>query len=136
VQLEVGEVGEPDERRQVVGEHEVDRAPVRADRHRGRPHPLRAVAGRVLLVEVLRLDAVRVALERERPPLQMRQHVRRDARVVVDHVALGEPGGGIEDLVEVGEGQRPALDVDLDPFRLRHPFERSDWDIGCSASSP
>jgi hypothetical protein len=80
------------------------------------------VAGRVLLVEVLRLDAVRVALERERAPLEVRQHGRRDPRVVVDHVALREPGGRVEDLVEVGEGERAPQDVDLDPFRLRHPL--------------
>src|SRR5581483_12144024 len=32
---------------------------------------------------------------------------------------LGEPGDGIEDLVEVGQLQRPALDVDLDVLALR-----------------
>ena len=125
VQLQVGEVGQPDQRRQVVGEHEVDRAPVGADRDRGRPDPVRPVAGRVLLVEELRVDAVRIALERERTPLEVREHEGRDPRVVVDHVALGERGLGIQDLVEVGEREPAAEHLDLDPLRLRHPLERT-----------
>ena len=50
----------------------------------------------------------------------MRQQHRRDARVVVDHLALGEAGLGIEDLVEVGERQRPPVDLDLHALRRRH----------------
>ena len=66
------------------------------------------------------LDPVGVALERQRPVAQVRQHVRRDARVVVDHLALGEADCGIQDLVEVGERQAAAADVDVDAVARRH----------------
>ena len=42
----------------------------------------------------------------------MRQERRSDARVVGDQVALGEAGLGEQDLVPVGELQRPAVDGD------------------------
>src|SRR5215207_3046501 len=43
-------------------------------------YPLRRVRGALLLVEVAALDAVRVALERERAIAQVRQEHRCDAR--------------------------------------------------------
>ena len=66
-------------------------------------HPVRAVVGAVLLVEELLVDAVRVADARQRPVVQVAEHDRRDPRVVVDHVPLREPRGGVHDLVEVRE---------------------------------
>ena len=101
VQLEVGEVGGPDERGNVVGQAEVDVALVVAAPDRRGLHPLRAVRGALLLVEELALDAVGVALHGQRPAVQVRDQDRRHARVVVDHLALGEAGLRIEDLVEV-----------------------------------
>src|SRR5262249_35804980 len=59
-----------------------------------------------------RVHAVRVALEGERPVLQVRHHPPADARVVVDHVGLGEPGRGVEHLVQVGQLELPALEFD------------------------
>ena len=67
----------------------------------------------LLLVEVPALDAVRVALERQGTVAQVRQQHGRDARVVVDHLALGEPDLGIHDLVQVRERELCVrLDVD------------------------
>ena len=114
VQLEVGEVGQPHERRQVVGEAEVDRARVVAAPDRRGHHPVRAVARALLLVEVGARDAVGVALERQRAPAQVAEQHRRDAGVVVDHLPLGEPGLGIEDLVEVRQREPAAVDVHLE----------------------
>jgi hypothetical protein len=86
-----------DEGRQVVADAELDLVgELAAD-------PVRPVPGALLLVEVAALDAVGVALERQRPVAQVRQHVRRDARVVVDHLPLGEADGGEHDLVEVAQ---------------------------------
>ena len=73
--------------------------------------PVGPVVGAVLLVEELVVDAVRVADPRQRPVTQVAEHGRRDARVVVDHVPLGEARRGIHDLVEVGELELAALDV-------------------------
>ena len=80
-----------------------------------RAGPTRARARALLLVEVLALDAVRVALERQRAAAQVRQQHGGDARVVVDHLALGEADVRVQDLVEVGQRQPPALDLHLDP---------------------
>ena len=109
VELEIGEVGQPDQRRQVVADAVVDLVDTLL------AHPLRRVRGAVLLIEVAGVDAVRIALERQRAVAQVRKQDRRDTRVVVDHLALGEPRNRVEHLAEVGEGQRPALDLDLEP---------------------
>ncbi len=106
VQLQVGEVGEPDERGQVARQREVDRALAGHDRHG--LHPVGPVRRGLLLVEELLVHAVRVALQRQRAVAQMRQQHRRDARVVVDHLALGEAHGGVEHLVQVREPEASA----------------------------
>ena len=72
MQLEVREVGGPGECGQVVGQAVVDVARVVAAPDRRRLHPVRAVGRALLLVEVLALDAVRVALEGERPAVEVR----------------------------------------------------------------
>ena len=109
VQLERGQVGGPDERGEVVDHDVVDGLAVLAAPGHRQPHgpdPLRRAAGGVLREEPLAVHTVRVALEGDRPVAQMWQQDVGDAGVVVDDLALGEPGLGIEHLVEVG--QRPA----------------------------
>ena len=103
------------------GEAEVDRAPVAAAVDRGRLHPVGPVRRALLLVEVLCLDAVGVALERQGATAQVGEQRRGDAAVVVDHVALREARDGVEDLVQVRERQPPPLDLDLDASGRRHP---------------
>ena len=112
VQLEIGEVGQPHERGLVVGQDVVDRPHARG------LNPVGTVRWRVLLVEELRVDAVGVALERQRAALDVRQDGRRDAREVVDDVALGEAGLGIEDLVEVRELHLAPADLGQDRVGL------------------
>src|SRR5581483_7882075 len=51
-------------------------------------HPIREVAGCVLLKEEFAGNAVRIALHRERPVLQMRQQPRGDAVVELQQIAL------------------------------------------------
>ena len=113
VQLEVGQVGRPDQRRQVARQAEVDRRALRSLDDRRRLHPVgpvrRAAASRRRTCSSTPFG---IALQRERPVAQVREQHRRDARVVVDHLALGEPGLGVEHLVEVGELE--PLPVDLD----------------------
>src|SRR5207248_174503 len=113
VQLDRRHVGHPHQRGQVVAEAVVDGAAVAVAGYGRRGHPLRPVRGAALLVEVLLVDAVGVALERQRPLLQMRQQSTGDPRVVVDDPALGEPCLRIEDLVEVGELETLPFDLDL-----------------------
>jgi hypothetical protein len=112
VQLQIGHVGEPHERGQILHEAVVDLAPLGGDR-RG-AHPLRPVRRALLLVEILGVDAVGIALERQRSPSQVRQQDGRDPRVVLDDLPLREADLGIEDLVEVDERQGSPIDVHLD----------------------
>src|SRR6185503_1625712 len=97
--------------RQVVADGERDPAATAADVDRDRPHPLRPVAGAVLLEEVLALDAVREADHGQRPVAEVGDERRADPRVVVDDFTLGEAGLRIEDLVEVRDRQPPAVDL-------------------------
>ena len=99
--------------------------------------PVRTHAGPVrraaLLVEEPALDAVRVALQRQRPRPQVRQQHRRDPRVVVDHVALGEPGARVHQLVEVRQRQRDVAHRDLDALGLRHGKTVSGYSVAMSS---
>ena len=71
------------------------------------------VVGRApLLEEPFALRAVGRAHERRRPAGEVGQHHRRDPPVVVDDVGLAEAGGGVEELVEVGERELAAVDLD------------------------
>ncbi len=66
-------------------------------------HPVGRVGRRLLLEEVLALDAVGVAHERDRPVAQVGEQDRRDRGVVADQVALRDLLVGEEDLALVGE---------------------------------
>ena len=112
VQLQGGEVGEPDERRQVVADAELD--DLLRQRHRRDRDPVGPVRRALLLEEALVLDAVGEAHAGERAALEVGEQHRRDRRVVLDDVALREAGLGIEDLVEVRDLQGPPADLDLD----------------------
>ena len=115
MQLDRRQLRHPDQRRQVLADAEVDLAGVRpADRDPGRLHPVGPVLGAALLEEggVAVVDALGEAAQGQRPPGQVGDDRRRDLGVVVDHLALGEAGLRVEDLVEVGELQLTAVDLD------------------------
>ncbi len=109
VELERSEVRRPHERRQVVDAAGADLG-VGVERDGG--EPVRTVAGAPLLEEPLALDAVGEPDHGDRAVLQVRQHRRGDAGVVVDHLAFGEAVRGVQDLVEVGEPQPAAVHLD------------------------
>ena len=71
--------------------------------------------GQRFLEEPLTLRAVGRAHEGRRPAGQVREHHRRDPPVVVDDVGFAEARGRVELLVEVGERELTAVDVDADP---------------------
>ena len=144
VQLQAGQVGQPHERRAVLDEAEVDVARVAAALaeapdalrpDRGGGDPVGAVVGALLLVEPLRAGPVGKAVQRQRPVGEVRKHHRRDPRVVVDHLRLGEAGLRVEDLVEVGQLELAPVDLDRDAgggHRLatswrRSPSRRPTW---------
>ena len=114
VKLQVGEVGKPDQCRQVVADRVVDVAAVAFAPDRLRLHPVGTVFRTLLLVEVRLVDTVRVPLEGQRPITQVRKDAGSDPRVVVDHLALAEARLWVEDLVQVGELEPSTLDDDLD----------------------
>ena len=67
--------------------------------------PVRHVRRGVLLEEALPLPAVRIALHRERPPVEMRDEDLGDVPVVRNEIALGDPFVGPERLVEVRQAK-------------------------------
>ena len=126
MQLEVGDARDPDERGEVVDHAVADvlLVPLAPDRRGAQPGG--PVARAALLVEELAVDAVRVALQRERALAQVGQEHRRDPHVVVDDVPLREPRLRVEDLVEVPEQDPAPLHLDLDgPSRALTPASSS-----------
>ena len=103
---QVGEVGQVGDQR--VGDV-VDRHPLQ---------PARGPGGQVLLEEHLVLDTVRPAHPRHRAVGDVRQHQRRDLRVIGEHLALGRLGRGVHHLVQAGEPQLSP--GHLDPGHLGH----------------
>src|SRR4051794_28187393 len=120
MQLEVGQVGRPHERGQVLAEAVVDLLRARVD-PRGLD-PRRPVLGAVLLVKELAFHAIGVALERERAVAQVGQHGVGHPRVVVDHLPLGEAHRRVHHLVEVRQAEAVAADLHLHPLGSRHYF--------------
>ena len=110
VQLERGEVGEPHERREVFDDAAA-LAAVGLERL-GRVHPAGWWRRAALLEEPLAGGAVGRPHERGRPPGEVGEHHRRDLPVVVDHVGFAESRRGVQQLVEVGERELAALDLD------------------------
>jgi hypothetical protein len=113
VQLEVGEVREPDQAREVADRAEAD-LPAALARQDRRLDPVGPVRGAFLLEEMLALDAVGIAFQRQRAAREVGGEDRRDPGVVVDHLPLAEADLRIEDLVEVRQFQLPPLDLDHD----------------------
>ncbi len=112
VQLDRRQVRHPDNRRQIVGQNVIDGAAVAfAPDGRGLD-PVRPMGGGVLFKKELAVYPVGISLQGERPPGQMRHQDRRNASVVVDDLSLGEAGRGIENFIQVGELQLPALNFD------------------------
>ena len=109
VQLEVGEVAQPRERRRVSGQDVVDDLAALERDRRGRD-PVGPVRRRLLLIEELPLGAVRVALERQRPAAQVRKQHRRQLDVVADEVVLGVARRP-QRLLQVGEPQLAPFDL-------------------------
>ena len=104
MQVDDGLVGDPGQRRDAVG-HDVGVRPV-APGLRVLPagHPVRRVAGELLLPELGPAGhAVRPAMHVEGPVTQVGQQDGRHGRVVADQVPLGESRGREEHLVQVGE---------------------------------
>jgi hypothetical protein len=101
VQLDAAEVDHPGERRLVVDDREHRRVAA------GELHELLAdelgVRRHALLVEEVCFDAVWIADHVERAAAEMGQRAAGDVEVVLDEVALRQPGLGEEDLVRVGD---------------------------------
>ena len=116
VDLERGELGEPDQDRRLVHQR-VGRGAV-AVLDVGAGDPLRGVALEVLAEEHLPRGlggshAVDPALAGGGAAGRLRHHHRGDAVVVVDHLALGGAGLRVEDLVEIRQLQPAPVDLHL-----------------------
>ena len=95
-------VGEPDERRRLAADHLGDLAALAA-RHGHRPHPVRrALRDRLLDHDVL-VDPVVPAPQVQRAVARVLDHRRRDRRVVLRQIELGDPVVREQDLVRMGD---------------------------------
>src|SRR5258708_31247584 len=106
------EVWDRDQGGEIVGEKIVNGSFVALAPHGRGLHPVRAMHGRVFFEEVFLFYASGIALHGERPSGEMRHQIRRNGDVIIDDLSLGEPGGGIEDLVKVRETELAALHFD------------------------
>ena len=118
VQLERREVGGPHDRRHRV-EHAVADVAAAVTGPEGGADPVGPVARAALLEEALAVDAVREPSQGDPPVADVGEQHRRDAGVVVDDLALGEPGLRVQHLVEVGEAEAAPLDLDVGQADLR-----------------
>ena len=118
MQLEGREVCHPDQRGQVIGQNVIHVALVAIAPDGRRLHPVGPVLRCVLLEEEFLVDAHGIPLHGERLVFQMGQQHGRNSRVIVDYLALGETGGGIQDFIQVGQLQVFAFD--LDDRRVAH----------------
>ena len=115
VQLDVGEVRGPDQRRKILREAIMHVAIVAFAPDLRGLHPFRSMGRAVFFVEEFAFHAIRITLHRQRAIFQMRQKDRRDLDVVVDQCALGEAVFRIKDLVEIRDREGSAFD---DQFAL------------------
>src|SRR5882724_8341446 len=74
-------------------------------------YPFRPVWRAAFFVEETSIHAFRITLQRQRTILQMRQQDGRDADVIINDLRFGEGDLGIKDLVEIGNGNLAAADV-------------------------
>src|SRR2546425_11132680 len=86
--------------RGIVADDVADRSSHLAHGHR--PYPVGIVRRRRLLKETRLVDAVGVALHRDGPAAKVREHVRSDAAVVLDHFALRDAVARKDHLVRIG----------------------------------
>ena len=107
--IDAAQVHQVEQAGAILGEHVADGPAVVLGIDPLGAQPGGEALGHVLLKEEIVLDAVRVALERKRPVLQVRQNQVGHVVVVIQHVALGVAFVGIKDLFQVGEfqGVRP-----------------------------
>jgi len=82
--------------------------------------------GCILLEKELLVNAVGITLECERLPCEVRHQHWRNARVIIDDLALGESRFWVEHLVQVRQLQMPAIDFDI---LIRRQSELSNWKI-------
>ena len=120
VQVDAAEVDDPGERRRLVADREVGRAPGRELDVHGL-EPVGMIGRNALLVEEPLLRAVRVALHLHRAALDVVQDVRRDVEVVLDEVELLQPALREEDLVRVRDVDLAPADSQLHAPILRFP---------------
>src|SRR4051794_27029324 len=111
VQLQCREVCGPHHRRQIRQPAVVDRTTTIAGAGT-HTNPVRSMRGTALPEERFVAHAVRKPPHRDAAVAEMGEQGGRNTRVVVDDLALGEPGLGIQNLLEVRELQLAPVDRD------------------------
>jgi hypothetical protein len=102
VEVDAAQVDRPQQSGGVVDDRKIDHT-ARAMFDRTAAQPRRAARRRTLHVEVIAADPIGIALEHHRAAGQIGHDERRDVRVVLEQIALGETALGKKRLVEVGQ---------------------------------
>src|ERR1035441_920117 len=100
-----GEIGYPNQAGEIVGQNIIDVSLIALAPDGNCLHPVGPVLGGVLLEETFLVNTPGVALEGQGMVGKVRQEHRPDAGVVVNDLAFGKAGGGIENLVKVGQAE-------------------------------
>src|SRR5258705_5607718 len=123
VQIDATQVHHPQERRKVLDDGKIDGVSGPVENATGLD-PVRAGRLRALHEEEVPVCAVRIALHHHRAIREVREERGSHARVVLKKVALREFQLGPEELVEIGETDDLAVEIDLNVADTRGDRDR------------
>src|SRR6202521_2027331 len=112
MQLNRRQVRDPYERRKIVSEKIINGSFVPLAPYGRGLQPVGPMHGSILFEEIFMVHAFGITLHGERASGEMRHQHGGNADIIVHHLSLGEPRGGIEDLVKVRETKLTALHFD------------------------
>ena len=110
--LEVGQICRPYERRQVVDQDIIDHRLAGAALYSVSLYPSGRKRWGVFFVEMLASNAIRIALKRNRSIFDVRQYVGCDPAIEIDYLTLSKAGFGIKYFVNVRKSEFFVADFD------------------------
>src|SRR6266481_5910291 len=106
------QVRDPHQGREIISEQKINGSFVTLAPYGCGLHPVRPMHGGVFFKEIFLIDSPGIALHGQWSSGEMWHQIGRNADVIIHHLPLGKPVGGIEDLVKVRETELAALHVD------------------------
>src|SRR5579884_734866 len=138
MEFQIGEIDGPNQRGDIIHHAKVYIIFVMLAIYGHGLDPIGAKSRTFLFIKERRFHAVWVALESERTVFKMRQHHRRDAKVIINDLSLGKTGPGIKNLAQIGKLY--LVPVDLERARITveclPAFSRSFLFDNCAHTNP